>query len=106
MEGTIEYEDFAKLDIRVAKVMSAEVVGDKLIKMELSLGSETRTVVAGIRESYNADELVGKSVVMLYNLKPRKIRGIESQGMLLAADGEVVSLLVPDKEVSPGTKVM
>ena len=102
----VEYDDFAKLDIRVAKVLSAEPFGEKLFKMLLDVGEEKRTVLAGIRGHYSAEDLVGKEVVMIFNLKPRKILGVESQGMLLAADsGEVVSLLSPDREVPPGTRV-
>ena len=102
----VEYDDFAKLDIRVAKVLSAEPFGEKLFKMLLDVGEEKRTVLAGIRGHYSPEDLVGKAVVMIFKLKPRKILGVESQGMLLAADsGEVVSLLSPDREVPPGTRV-
>jgi len=101
-------EDFLKLDIRVAKVLSAERIegSEKLLKLRVSLGSEERILVAGIGKHYTPEELVGKKVVMLANLKPRKIFGIESQGMILAAgDGENLSILLPEKDVKEGAKV-
>jgi len=101
-------EDFLKLDIRVAKVLSAERVegSEKLLKLRVSLGDEERTLVAGIGKHYAPEELVGKKVVMLANLKPRNIFGIESQGMILAAgDGKNLSVLLPEKDVKEGAKV-
>jgi tRNA-binding protein len=101
-------EDFLKLDIRVARVLSAERVegSEKLLKLRVSLGDEERTLVAGIGKNYAPEELVGKKVVMLANLKPRKLFGIESQGMILAAgDGENLSVLLPEKDVKEGAKV-
>ncbi len=106
MEITID--DFKKLDIRIGKVTKAERVEgtEKLILLEVDIGKERRTLVAGIAKSYKPQELLGKNIVLLVNLKPTKIRGIESQGMLLAAvDGENISLLTTDKEVSPGSEV-
>ena len=100
-------EDFLKLDLRLAKVLEAERVegSEKLIKMKLSLGDEERTVVAGIAKFYSPEELVGKKILMIANLKPRKIFGIESQGMILAlSDGESMSLIVPDRDVKEGAK--
>ncbi len=79
---------------------------DKLLKLKLDLGGEVRQVVAGVAESYGPDELVGRRVIFLANLAPRKIRGIESQGMILAAgDDKVLALSALDREVPPGTKV-
>ncbi len=104
----ISIEDFAKLDIRLAKVLSAERVegSEKLIKLTLSLGDEERTVVAGIAKHYSPEELVGKKILMLANLKPRKIFGIESQGMVLALTSEdKLSLIVPDRDIEEGAKV-
>jgi EMAP domain len=104
----VEIEDFLKLDIRVAKVLSAERIegSEKLLKLRVSLGNEERILVAGIGKHYTPEELVGKKVVMLANLKPRKIFGIESQGMILAAgDGENLSVLLPEKDVKEGAKV-
>ncbi len=97
----ITYDDFAKLDLRLAKVLEAEDVkkSDKLIKLTLKVGEETRTVVSGIRGSYTAAEMVGKMVVLVYNLKPAKLRGIMSEGMILcAADAEHNLRLVTAEE--------
>ncbi len=104
----IGIEDFLKLDIRLAKILSAEKLegSEKLIKLKVSLGDEERTLVAGIAKYYTPEELVGKKVIMLANLKPRKLFGIESQGMILAvSDGENMSLLVPEKDIKEGAKV-
>lgn len=103
----ISIEDFLKLDIRLAKVISAERIegSEKLLKLRLSLGQEERTVVAGIAKHYSPEELVGKHILFLANLKPRKIFGIESQGMVLAlSDGENLSLIVPDRPIREGAK--
>ena len=103
----IGIEDFLKLDIRLAKVLSAERIegSEKLLKLRVSLGEEERTLVAGIAKHYTPEELIGKSILILANLKPRKIMGIESQGMVLAlSDGEKLSLIVPDREVKEGAK--
>ncbi len=103
----IGIEDFLKIDLRLAKVISAEKVegSEKLLKLELSLGDEERTVVAGIAKFYSPEELAGKKILIVANLKPRKIFGIESQGMILAvSDGENMSVLVPDRDVAEGSK--
>ncbi len=100
-------EDFLKLDLRLAKVLEAEKVegSEKLLKLKLSLGDEERTVVAGIAKFYSPEELVGKKILMVANLKPRKIFGIESQGMILAlSDGNTMSLIVPDRDLKEGAK--
>ncbi|RME76496.1 MAG: methionine--tRNA ligase subunit beta, partial [Planctomycetota bacterium] len=105
---TITFEDFAKLDLRVAKVIHCEKVkkAKKLLRLEVELDGEKRQIVSGIALDYKPEELVGKSIILLANLEPRKIMGIESQGMLLAAwDGKKVVVLVPEKEVPPGTPV-
>ncbi|MEZ0361228.1 MAG: methionine--tRNA ligase subunit beta [Hydrogenobacter sp.] len=104
----IGIEDFLKLDMRLAKVIYAERIegSEKLLKLKVSLGNEERTVVAGIAKHYTPEEIIGKKILLLANLKPRKILGIESQGMVLAlSDGERLSLIVPDKEVAEGTRV-
>ena len=104
----ISYEDFQKLDIRVALVEKVEKVpkADKLYKLSVSLGTEKRTLVAGLAEYYKASELEGKKVIILANLEPRKLRGIISEGMLLAADFEdTVSILVPDKDIPSGANI-
>jgi len=100
-------EDFLKLDIRLAKIVSAERVegSEKLLKLRVSLGEEERTLMAGIAKFYSPEELIGKKVLMLANLKPRKIFGVESQGMVLAlSDGENLSLIVPDRDIKEGAK--
>ncbi len=104
----IGLEDFIKLDIRVARVISAERVegSEKLLKLRISLGDQERTIMAGIAKHYSPEELLGKKIIVLANLKPRKIFGVESQGMLLAAsDGERLSILTPEKDVEEGSKV-
>lgn len=104
----IEYEQFAALDIRVAQVTQASVVegADRLLQLTLDVGElGARTVVSGIREWYSPDDLVGKQVIYLANLQPRKLRGIESQGMILAADGGEAVLLQPEKSQAAGTRI-
>lgn len=107
-DGYISIEDFAKIDLRVAKVLEAEKVegADKLLKLKLEMGEEIRQVVSGIAKHYSPDELVGKFVVLVANLKPVKLKGIESQGMILAAsnDKELV-LAALDKAIESGAKV-
>jgi methionyl-tRNA synthetase len=104
----ISYDDFQKLDIRVALVEKVEKVpkADKLYKLSIDLGTEKRTIVAGLAEFYQANELEGKKIIVLTNLEPRKLRGITSEGMLLAADFEnKVSILVPDKDIPLGASI-
>lgn len=108
LAGLIEYDDFAKIQLRTAKVLTAErvVKADKLLKLSIDVGGETRTLVAGIAKSYTAEEMVGKTIVIVANLKPRKLMGIESNGMLLAVnDGEKLTLIGPAGEVGSGLKV-
>ena len=105
---SISIEEFQNLDLRVATIVEAEKIpqADKLLKLRVDLGDEKRQVVAGIAEHYGPDELVGKQVILVANLQPAKIRGIESQGMVLAAAGEKDLVLGTfDKQVAPGTKV-
>ena len=87
--GRITIDDFAKIEMRVGEVKSAERVAgaDKLLKVMVDLGTEVRQVVAGIATAYEADKLVGRKVVVVLNLEPRKLRGVESNGMILAASG-------------------
>jgi methionyl-tRNA synthetase len=97
-----------KIQLKTAKVLSAERVpkSEKLIKLHVSLGTEQRQIVAGIGKKYEPDALVGKTIVIVANLKPAKLMGIESQGMILAAgDTDVQGLLTIQEEVDPGTKV-
>lgn len=102
----ITFDDFGKIDLRVAKILTAEKVkkSRKLIKMTVSLGNEERTVVSGIAEHYKPEELIGKQVILVANLKPVKLMGIESQGMILAAslDGKLV---VPTVDMPAGSRV-
>ncbi len=104
----IGIEDFMKVDLRVGKILSAERVekSEKLIKLKVDIGAETRQVVAGIGKSYTPEELVGKSIVIVANLKPAKLMGIESQGMLLAASsGDLLAVATFDRETKPGSRV-
>jgi methionyl-tRNA synthetase len=105
----ISIDDFMKVDLRVAKVLTAEKVANsrKLVKMTIDVGSEQRTLVAGIAEAYEAEQLVGRTVVIVFNLKPAKLMGIESNGMVLAAspEGGKPTLIGFDQEIAPGTRV-
>ncbi len=105
----IVYDDFAKLDLRVGTVITCKKVekADKLLKLTIDLGAETRTIVSGIALHYNSSEMIGKQVVVVVNLAPRKMKGIESQGMILTAedkDGKL-RLLKPEEAVIPGSSV-
>jgi methionyl-tRNA synthetase len=104
----ITIDEFMKIQLKTAKVLSAERVpkSEKLLKLQVSLGTEQRQIVAGIGKKYEPDQLVGKTIVIVANLKPAKLMGIESQGMVLAAgDAEVRGLATILEEVEPGTKV-
>jgi methionyl-tRNA synthetase len=104
----IDISEFGKVDLRVAEVIKAEPVegASKLLKLQIDLGSEKRQIVAGIAEYYRSDELAGKKIIVVVNLKPAVIRGIESNGMLLAATkGKKLALLTPDTDLPPGSKV-
>ncbi|HXV80422.1 MAG TPA: methionine--tRNA ligase subunit beta [Candidatus Binatia bacterium] len=104
----ISIEEFRKLELRVATIRAAEhhPNGDKLMVLQIDLGSEQRQICAGIRNHYTPEELVGRQIVVVANLEPAMLRGLESQGMLLAASDEGrVILLTPDKTVGAGSKV-
>jgi methionyl-tRNA synthetase len=105
----ITIDDFMKIDLRVAKVLAAEKVPNsrKLVKLNIDAGTEQRTLVAGIAEAYEPEALVGRTIVMVFNLKPAKLMGIESNGMVLAAspEGGKPTLVGFDTEVTPGTRV-
>jgi len=103
----VSFEEFSKFDFRVGVIREAAAVAgaSRLVKLTVDLGAETRTCVAGIRESYEPAELVGKSVVVVTNLEKRTIRGIESEAMLLAAQGSPLALIGPERPVEPGTPV-
>ncbi len=108
--GLVKIDDFAKLDLRVAKVLDAKHVegSDKLLQLTLDLGTEQRNVFSGIRSAYDPAKLIGRQVVMIANLEPRKMRFGVSQGMVLCAsgdDGPEVFLLSPDSGAMPGMKV-
>jgi methionyl-tRNA synthetase len=103
----IEYDEFAKVDLRVAKILAAEAVpkSSKLIKLRVDIGEE-RTIVAGIGKDYKPEELVGKSIIVVANLKPAKLMGVESRGMLLATDGVAALTLIGfDREPKTGAQV-
>ena len=108
-KGIITYNEFKKMDIRVALVENVEKVkeAENLLKLSIDLGNEKRTIVAGLAKYYKANEIIGKKIIVLTNLEPKKLKGITSQGMLLAADdGKKVSILIPDKDVSLGSRVL
>ncbi len=107
-KGEISFEDFQSLDLRIGEVKKADPIkgSNKLLKLDVDIGGEIRQVVAGIAQSYSSEDLVGTQVVVLANLKPAKLFGIESQAMLLAADaGDKAVLLRPRVAVETGTKV-
>ena len=111
----ITFSDFQKLDLRIGTIIEAEPIegADKLLKLTVNTGEDPdaaagagRTLVAGIAQHYTPEDLVGRQIVVVTNLEPRELRGVESQGMLLAAsDGEKIILLQPDAEATPGSKV-
>lgn len=104
----VNFDDFKKLDLRVGKIIEAEKVegSDKLVRLEVDLGKDWRQIIAGIGKDYLPEDLKGTEVIVVVNLELRKIMGLESQGMLLAAeDGGKVVLLRPEKEVLPGSSV-
>jgi methionyl-tRNA synthetase len=103
---SISIEEFSKVEMKTGKVLAAEAIpkSSKLLKLRVDIGGEIRQIVSGIAQFYKPDELVGKYVVVLTNLVPAKIFGVESDGMILAA-GDAASLLTPEKPVEPGTKI-
>jgi methionyl-tRNA synthetase len=104
----VTFDDFKRLDLRVAQVKAAESVpkADRLLRLELDVGGETRQVVAGIASRYRPEDLIGRKVIFLANLKPAKIRGVTSEGMVLAAgDKEILGLSAVDADVPPGTAI-
>ena len=106
VEGEITIDDFKKVELRVAKVIAAEPVpkADKLLKLTVDLGTEQREVVSGIAQNYTTDELIGKNVILVANLKAAKLRGVVSRGMVLAASaGDDLKLLTVD--MPAGTEV-
>ena len=100
--------DFQKVQLKVAKVLTAERVpkSEKLLKLQVDIGTEQRQIVAGIGKKYAPEEMVGRTIVVVANLKPAKLMGIESQGMVLAAgDQEVLELLNMSQEIPAGTRI-
>lgn len=104
----ISFEDFQKVELKTAKIMDAQAVdgSEKLVKLMLDAGEgEQRQILAGIKKWYQPEDLVGRTVVIAANLEPRMIMGLESQGMLLAADGEKPVLLTTFEATIPGSKI-
>ena len=105
----IQYDDFSKLELRVGTILSAEKVAkaDKLLKLEVDLGFEKRTIVSGIALHFTPESLIGKQVVIVANLAPRKLKGIESNGMILSAEDEngKLHLINPEDLINPGAGV-
>lgn len=127
MEGIISFDEWQKLDLRVGQIVEVEDIegADKLYKLVIDIGSEKRIVCAGLKEYYSKEDLMNKKIILFVNLAPRKMRGIESQGMILAAvnsapkdvpsvEGDIntegneskVRLLQPDGEIDVGSRVM
>ena len=109
-EGIVSFNDWNKIDLRVAEILEVEEIkgADKLLKLKIDLGTETRTLVAGIKPYYAKEELEGKRIIVFTNLEQRKIKGITSEGMLLAAsndDNSEVKLLQPDGSIELGSRI-
>jgi methionyl-tRNA synthetase len=108
-KGLVAFEDFMKMDLRVGRILSVEdhPKADRLYIIKVDIGgSEPRQIVAGLKKFYSRDDMVGKKIIVVSNLQPAKLRGVDSNGMLLAAEsGEIVSLLTIDKDVEPGSKI-
>lgn len=106
--STITIDDFKKISLKVGKVVeaTAHTNANKLLVLKVDIGGEVRQVVSGIKQWYAPEQLVGKSVILVANLAPANLRGVESQGMVLAASsGDQVILLSPEKDAAPGSKV-
>jgi len=106
--GYIEIDDFNKIDLRIAKVLHAEEVkdSDKLLQLKVSLGGEERTILSGIKKSYKPEQLIGRQVLIVANLKPRKMKFGTSEGMILcASEGDKLFVLSPDTGAATGSQV-
>lgn len=107
----VEFSDWEKLDLRIAKIKEVQEIegADKLWKLSLDAGDlGEKTICAGIKKSYSKEQLIGKSIVYFSNLKPRIMKGVESQGMLLAAsspDHSKIVLITPEQEIEPGSRI-
>ena len=109
-KGTINFKEWSKVDIRTSEILEVENIkgADKLYKLKIDLGTETRTLVAGLKQDYTKEELSGKRCVVLMNLEPKTMKGIESKGMILAAsngDKSEVKLIQPDGAIDLGAKI-
>ena len=109
MEATINFDDFVRVDLRVGTVLEAEKVekSNKLLNLKVNLGKEigVRQILSGIAKQYNPEDLIGKQIIIVANLAARKMMGMESQGMILAAGEEEIALLNLDKKVKNGTRI-
>jgi len=110
MEGIVNFSEWQKLDLRVGEILEIEDVAgaDKLYRLKIDLGTETRTLVAGLKEYYTKEELEGKRCIVFCNLEPKKLKGIESKGMILAAvndDHSEVKLIQPAGDIEIGSRV-
>lgn len=105
--GMITIDDFKKIELRIAKIRTAERVegSEKLIKLRVDMGEQERQIIAGIGLTHDPETLVGREVVVVANLEPRMLMGLESQGMLLAASNDHPVLLQPEQEVAPGALI-
>ena len=104
----ITIDDFKKVELKVARILEASRVegSDKLLKLKVDIGDEQRQIIAGIGKSYQPEELVSREIIIAANLEPRSLMGLESQGMLLAANDENGPIiLIPEKETPPGTGI-
>ncbi len=104
----VSFKDFQSLDLRVGKILAAENVpnADKLYKLSVDMGEKKITLVAGLRPYYKPEEMKGKKIIVVVNLDPVVLKGVKSEGMLLAAqEGDKVSLLTVDKDLKPGSKI-
>ena len=104
----VSYKEFQQLELRVAEILEVKLHpnADRLYVVDIRVGEERKQIVAGIRTQYSTTELIGKKVVVVNNLEPATIRGVESQGMLLAAnDGEKIVVVSPDREIASGAQV-
>jgi len=110
MEGIVNFENWEKIDLRVGKIIEVEEIegADKLYKLTIDIGSEKRIVCAGIKKYYSKEELKDKKIILFVNLSPRKLRGIESKGMILAAvdeENDKVILISPEKDIKIGSRI-
>lgn len=103
----INYDDFAKVELRVGTILEAEDIegSDKLLKLQVDFGDEKRQILSGIKQWYKPEKLIGKQAVFVVNLEPRQMMGLESNGMILCADSEKPVLLKPSSKVASGSKI-